>query len=130
MTRAEIKRIRRALELLLQRLVLKVQPPAADNLASGTCPVRCFAKRYLKCEPTEDVTSSKLWSLFADVAASGQVRVLPRAEVFRRLQAVMEALFGSVKSHNIERRGHRVRGFRGVGIRLDGIGLKSEAEAQ
>jgi hypothetical protein len=129
MTRSEMKQIRGALELLHQ-LVPKDEQPGADNLAPGSCPVKCFAKRYLIREPTEDVTSAELWCFFAEVAASGQVLPLPKAEFLRRLPAVMEGLFAALKSHNIERVGHRVRGFRGVGIRLDDCGLESGSEEE
>jgi hypothetical protein len=120
MTRSEIKQIHRALELLRQ-LVPNDERSAADNLSPKSCPVTCFAKRYLISEPTSDVTSTELWRFFAEVAASGQVRLLAKAEFLRRLPAVMEGLFGSLKSHNIVRAGHRLRGFRGVGIRVDPV---------
>jgi len=81
-------------------------------------------------DPTTDVTSAELWRFFAEVAASGEVRPLPKAEFLRRLPAVMARLFGSLKSHNIVRAGHRVRGFRGVDIRLDGYELESESEEE
>jgi len=81
-------------------------------------------------DPTTDVTSAELWRFFAEVAASGEVRPLPKAEFLRRLPAVMARLFGSLKSHNIVRAGHRVRGFRGVDIRLDGYELESESEGE
>jgi len=42
-----------------------------------------------------------------------------KAAFLRQLPAELEAIFGVRKSHSIERRGRRVRGFRGVGIRLD-----------
>jgi hypothetical protein len=129
MTRSEIKQLHRALELLHQ-LVRKDEQPVADNLAPGSCPVKCFAKCYLMREPAQDVTSAELWRFFVEVAASGQVLPLSKAEFLRRLPGVMEGLFGALKSHNIEREGHRVRGFRGVGIRLDDCGLESGSEEE
>jgi hypothetical protein len=125
MTRSETKQIRRALELLRQLLPNEEQP-AADR-AAGSCPVTCFAKRHLRRDPTTDLTSAELWRFFSEVADSGEVRRLPKAEFQRRLPAVMERLFGSLKSHNIQRAGHRVRGFRGVEIRLDDYALESES---
>jgi len=77
-----------------------------------------FAQRYLQREPAEDVTSIELWQFYNEVAATGEIEPLPKAEFLRRLPAVMEAEFGARKCHNIQRAGHRVRGFHGVGIRL------------
>jgi len=124
-----MNQIRRVLELL-EPLLAKNEQPLCDNFASRSCPVKYFAKRYLMREPTEDVTSAELWRFFAEVAASGQVLLLPKAEFLRRLPAVMERLFGALKSHNVERVGHRLRGFRGVGIRLDDGGFESGSEEE
>jgi hypothetical protein len=117
MTLQEHDLIRRALELL-HRLV----PPEEEGAAHPVrrdCPVALFARRYLLREPASDLTSGELWTFFSEVSASGELEPLSKAEFLSRLPGIMELSFGLRKSHNVQRAGRRLRGFRGVGIRLD-----------
>jgi hypothetical protein len=115
MTRCELDLIRRSLELL-HRLVPDVEPRAVD-LTPRRRPLSLFAKRYLVRDPARDLTSAQLWEFYAEVVASGEVDPLSRPEFLRRLPAVMESLYNVRKSHNIQRSGGRVRGFKGITIR-------------
>jgi hypothetical protein len=81
--------------------------------------VAVFARRYLLREPASDLTSAELWKFFAEVSASGELEPLSKAAFLSRLPGIMELTFGTRKSHNVQRGGRRLRGFRGVGIRLD-----------
>ncbi len=56
-----------------------------------------------------------------------------KAAFLRQLPAVMQAVFGVRKSHAVERAGRRVRGFRGINLRLDAgppavVEMEPEAE--
>ena len=117
MTSQERDLIRRALDLL-HRLIPPEEPDAAHPVPRD-CPVALFARRYLLREPASDLTSKELWTFFAEVSSSGEVEPLSKAEFLSRLPGIMESILGLRKSHNIPRAGRRVRGFRGVGIRLD-----------
>ena len=117
MTSQEHDLIRCALDLLH-----RLMPPEERDavcLVRRDCPVALFARRFLLREPANDLSSKELWKFFAEVAASGELQPLSKAEFLRRLPGVLELTFGLRKSHNVQRAGRRVRGFRGVGIRLD-----------
>jgi hypothetical protein len=118
MTRTEFNLIKRALELL-HRLVPDDGEPHAVDLAPRRCPVAMFAKKFLIRDLANDVTSQELWQFFGEVFASGELEALSKSEFLRRLPGVMASTFDVRKSHNIQRSGHRLRGFRGVGVRLD-----------
>jgi hypothetical protein len=117
MKRSELNSIRSAIEIL-HRLVPDDEP-RATNPAPRRCPVALFAKRYLAREPASDLTSAELWQFFGEVAATGEVEPLSKSEFLRRLPAVLQAVFDVRKSHAVEREGRHLRGFKGVGIRLD-----------
>ena len=117
MTSQERDLILRALDLL-HRLMPPEEPSAVFPVLRN-CPVVLFVRRYLVREPGSDLTSNELWTFFAEVWASGEVEPVSKSEFLSRLTGVMELAFAVRKSHNIQRAGRRVRGFRGVGIRLD-----------
>ena len=117
MTRTEIDIIKRALDLL-HKLVPDDEPRAVD-LTPRPCPVMAFGRQYLVLDAASDVTSQELLEFYAEVAARGEVQQLSKSEFLRRLPAAMAVVFGARKTHDIERDGHKVRGFRGVGIRMD-----------
>ncbi|MGO8928085.1 MAG: hypothetical protein ACLQU3_14530 [Limisphaerales bacterium] len=117
MTSQERDLVRRALNLLHR--LMPPEEPYAGYPVRPDCPVALFARRFLLREPASDLTSAELRTFFAEVSASGEVEPLSKAEFLSRLPAVMESVFGARKCHNIQRNGRRVRGFRGVGIRLD-----------
>ena len=110
MTKTEIAAINRAIALLSS---LTGEPYASVPLPR-TCPVRVFAQRYLVRNPDNSMTCQEIWTFFAEVAASGEVEPLSKAQFLRRLPAVMGCVFGVRKSHHIERAGGRVRGFKGI----------------
>lgn len=117
MTRTQTELLRRALELLHRLVPDDAEPCAVD--APRRCPVAKFAKKFLIRDPANDQTSQELWQYFCEISASGELERLSKAEFLRRLPTVLETIFGVRKAHNVERDGHRVRGFRGVGIRMD-----------
>jgi len=117
MTRSEIDLIRHAIELLHK--VVAYDEPRAGNPAPRNCPVTMFVKHYLTTEPASDVATAELWRFFSEIVAARELTPLTKQVFLRQLSAVMESVFGVRKSHNIERTSRRVRGFRGVGIRLE-----------
>jgi hypothetical protein len=117
MTQQQIDLIRRALETLHRLLPDGEARPGVS--APRRCPVALFAKQHLMRDLTIDMTSQELWMFYSEVAAAGEVEPLSKSDFLRRLPGVMEAGFSARKAHNIERGGRRVRGFRGVTIRLD-----------
>ena len=116
MLKSEIDLIRRAVELL-RRVVPDDGEPCAVDPAPRRCPVNSFAKHYLHRDPASDLSSLELWEFYAEVAASGELERLSKAEFLRRIPGVMQASFGVNKCHNIQRDGRAVRGFKSVGIR-------------
>jgi hypothetical protein len=115
MTRTEIDLIRRAIELL-NRLVPDEQG-RVDGFAPRRCPVMRFAQEYLAPDPAAVVSCGVLWRYFREIADAGELPSMPKAAFLRRLPAVMEAVFGVRKSHNIQWGGRRVRGFKSVTFR-------------
>jgi hypothetical protein len=116
-SRTEIDLIRRALDLL-HRLVPDDEPRPITTIPQRG-PVSVFAKRYLTRDPASDLTCAELWQFFGEVSASGEVGPLSKSEFLRRLPTALEEIFNVRKCHNVERDGQRLRGFRGVGIRVD-----------
>lgn len=118
MTKTQTELLRRALELL-HRLVPDDYEPCAVDSAPRRCPVAEFARKFLVPDPESNLTSEELLCFFNETAASGEVQPLSKSRFLRRLPNVLETTFGVRKSHGIERDGRRVRGFRGIGIRMD-----------
>ena len=115
MTKSEIDQIKRAIALL-RKLAPDDEPHAVD-LAPRRCPVTKFAQRYLIRDPATAMTSAELWQFFCEVTAAGELEPLSKSEFLRRLPGAMAATFDVCKSHDVERGAHRVRGFKGVGLR-------------
>ena len=128
MTSQERDLIRRALDLLHR--VMPPEEPYAGYPVRRDCPVALFNRRYLQREPASDLTSRELWKFFAEVSASGELEPLSKAEFLSRLPGIMELTFGLRKSHNVQRAGRRLRGFRGVGIRLDACPATPEPKSE
>ena len=129
MTSQESELIRSALALL-HRLVPPGEPHASDA-TPRRCPVNLFVKKYLVRDPASDLTTVELWRFFSEISTSGELEPRPKAEFLRCLPGAMQSVFGAHKCHSIERNGRRLRGFRGVNIRLDGSPpavLEPEAE--
>ena len=120
MTSQECDLIRHAIETL-RRLLPDDQGRAGDS-APPRCPVTRFVQEYIAPDPDADLACGELWKFFQEVAQSGELPPMRKAAFLCRLPGVMEAVFNARKCHHIERGGHRVRGFRGVGIRLDANG--------
>lgn len=70
-------------------------------------------------EPSSDLTSDELWIFYSEVAASGEVGILSKPVFLRRLTPVMDVVFGVRKCHSVLRDSRCLRGFRGVGIRME-----------
>jgi hypothetical protein len=115
MTNTELQTVRRAITLL-RSLIDEPQEcfPAPQN-----SPVSRFIQEYLAPDPDADLSCAEAWQFFKEIAQSGELPPMRMAAFLRQLPAVMEAVFCLRKCHHIERAGRRVRGFRGVGIRLD-----------
>ena len=131
MNEAEIDLVRRALELL-NRLVPDVQGRAGDP-TPRRCAVTDFAKSYLISDPAADVSCGELWTFFREIADAGGLPPVRKAAFLRQLPAAMATIFGARKCHAIQRGGHRVRGFRGVNLRLDAsppAAVELEAEVE
>jgi hypothetical protein len=131
MTSREIDLVRHAIEIL-QRLLPDDQGRAGDS-APPRCPVAGFVREYLAPDPDADLTCAELWNFFQEIAQAGKLPPMRKAAFLRRLPGVMESVFGAPKCHSIERGGRRLRGFRGVTIRLDAptpdaVEVESEAE--
>ncbi len=116
MTKTQTDLLRTALGLL-RRLVPNDDEPEAVDSIPRRCPVAKFAQRYLARDPATAMTSAELWTFFAEVAAAGELEPLSKSEFLRRLPGVMAATFDVRKSHDVERGAHRVRGFKGIGLR-------------
>lgn len=130
MTSQECDLIRHAIEIL--RGLLADDQGRAGNSASPRCPVTRFVQEYIAADLDADLTCDELWKFFQEIAQAGELPPMRKAAFLRQLPAVMEAVFNARKCHHIERAGHRVRGFRGVGIRLDAAApdvLEVEAES-
>lgn len=119
MTKSEMDLLRRALGLLRRLVPDGDEPHAVDS--PRRCPVAKFALRYLIRDPATAMTSAEHWTFYAEVAAAGELEPLSKSEFLRRLPGTMEATLGVNKSHHVARAGHRLRGFRGIGIRRDTI---------
>ncbi len=114
MTRTQTDLLRRALELLHRLVPDDYEPCAVDT--PRRCPVAKFAKKFLVPDSESDLTSQELVCFFNEIAASGEVQPLSKSQFLRRLPNVLESAFGVRKSHDIERDGRRVRGFRGINL--------------
>lgn len=117
MTRSEFDLIRRALQLLHE--LVPDDESRAVYPAPRRCPVILFAKRYLVRQPGADMTCAELWQFHREVVAAGELEPLAKQEFLRALPGAMSSVFGVNKCHTIRRDRHTVRGFRGVGVRMD-----------
>ena len=117
MTSQERDLIRQAIETL-RRLLPDDQGRAGDS-APPRCPVTRFVREYLMSDPDADLACEELWRFFQEIAQDGELPPMRKVAFLRQLPIVMESIHFVRKSHAIERGGHRVRGFRGVTIRLD-----------
>ena len=116
MTKSESDLIRRAIELL-RRVVPDDGEPHAVDLSPRRCPVAMFAKEYLVRQPGGDMSTAELFQFYDEVAATGELDRLSKSEFLRRLPNVLEIAFNLRKSHDIQRCGSRVRGFKGITVR-------------
>jgi len=117
MTKSEIDLIRRAIELLRQ--LVQDDKGRVSNPAPRGCPVTRFAEEYLAHDSAADVSCEELWRFFHEIADAGELPPMRKASFLRQLTSVLEAVFNVRKCHNVMRAGRRVRGFRGIDVRLD-----------
>ena len=115
MTNTEIQTVRRAITLL-RSLIGEPQecPPAPQH-----GPVSRFVQEYLAPDPDADLACEEAWKFFQEVTNAGDLPPIRKAVFLRQLPAIMENLFHVRKCHHVLRGNSRLRGFRGVSIRLD-----------
>jgi hypothetical protein len=118
MTNTELQTVRRAITLL-RSLIDEPQeyPPLPQH-----SPVRRFVQEYLAPDPDADLSCEEAWQFFEEIAHEGELPPMRKAAFLRQLPIVMESIHHVRKCHGIERADRRVRGFRGVAIRLDANG--------
>lgn len=115
MKNLEIQAVRRAISLLSSL----IDEPHECVPVPWQSPIRGFVQEYLTSDADADVTSEELWTFFLEVVQSGELTAMRKAAFLRQLPIMMEAVFHVRKCHNVERSGRHVRGFKGVGIRMD-----------
>ena len=115
MTKPETDLVNRAITLLRS---LTGEPQAA-NSELPRCPVQKFVEAYLTAAPDADASSEELWVFYQEIVQAGELPSMRKAAFWGRLPGIMESIFGARKCHNVLRDGRRVRGFRGVAIRLN-----------
>ena len=107
--------IRRAIALL-SSLIDEPQVCAGIPWRS---PVRMFVQEYLAPNPDADISCAELWSFFQEIVQSGELQPMRKSAFFRQLPTTMEAAYQVRRCHNVMRSGRRVRGFKGISIRMD-----------
>jgi hypothetical protein len=115
MTRTEITAINRAIALLHS---LTGEPHESVPLPRS-CSVTRFVREYLAPDPAADVSCGELWTFYREISDAGELPPMRKTIFLRRLPVVMQEIYAARKSHGIQREGRRVRGFKGVGIRMD-----------
>jgi hypothetical protein len=115
MTSTEVQAVRRAITQLCS-LIDKPQGSAGIPRRS---PVWRFVQEYLVAEASADLTCEEAWQFFLEIVKANELPPTRKALFLRQLPSLMESAFHVRKCHHIWRGGRRVRGFRGVGIRLD-----------
>ena len=115
MTNTELQTIRRAITLLCSL----IDEPQECVSVPWQSPVRRFVETYLVPDPNADLTSAEAWKFFQEIVQAGELMPMRKSVFLRQLPSLMESVFHVRKCHAIQRDGHHVRGFRGVGIRQD-----------
>lgn len=115
MTNTEIQAIRRAITMLCA-LIDEPQECAPVPYQS---PIRRFVREYLAPDPKADISCGEAWQYFQEIAEAGELPPMRKTIFLRQLPIVLEAAYQVRRCHSIMRSGRRVRGFRGVGIRMD-----------
>jgi hypothetical protein len=125
MTNTQFQTIRRAITLLCSL----IDEPMECAAVSWQSPIRRYVQQYLVPDPNADLSCAEAWQFFQEIAQAGELEPMRKVIFLRQLPTVMEAVFRVRKCHNILRSGSRVRGFRGVGLKMDaGLPLGAEAE--
>jgi len=115
MTKSKVQTVRRAIRLLCS---LIDQQQDCGPLPRHN-PVRRFVEEYLVADATAEITCQEVWAFFKEVVQAGELPPTRKAVFFRELPSCIEAAFHVRKCHHVQRDGHRVRGFKGVGIRME-----------
>ena len=115
MTNTQIQTVRRAISLL-SALIDEPKPCAAVPFQS---PIRRFVQEFIAPDPKTDLSCAEAWQYFQEVAQAGELQSMRKSIFLRQLPTIMEAAYQVRRSHSIVRSGRRVRGFRGVGIKMD-----------
>ena len=78
-----------------------------------------FTQKYLTADPVGDLSCQEAWTFFEEIAQAGELPPMGKATFLCELPVVIESVYNIRKCHHILRSGRRVRGFRGVDIRMD-----------
>jgi len=129
MTSTEVQAVRRAIALL-RSLIDEPQECAGIPWCS---PVRHFVRDYLVADASADLTCEEAWQFFQEIVRAGELSPMRKAIFLRQLPLLMESVLHVRKCHHMQRGGRCVRGFKGVGIRMDigkpvAVELEPEAE--
>lgn len=58
----------------------------------------------------------EIWKFFKEVSNAGEVESLSKEAFLRRLSEAMWTVYGVKKSHNVQRAGQAVRGFKDISV--------------
>ena len=82
-------------------------------------PVGRFVQDYLVADASADLACEEAWRFFQEIVQADELPSTRKATFLRQLPSLMHNVFHVRKCHHIHRGGRRVRGFKGVGIRMD-----------
>ena len=121
MTKTEIDSVQAAIRLL-NNLLPDHEQRGTDPEAKN-CPVRAFAREYLRRDPAWAMSCLELWNIYDELAKLGKAEPLAPAVFYRKLPSALAEVFGLRKAHSITRHGEveTVRGFRGLALRDYGL---------
>jgi hypothetical protein len=126
MTKTEISVINRAIDLLR----LLIAEPQECFPAPQNSPVSRFVREYLAPDPDADLSCAEAWQFFLEIVKAKELPPTRKAIFLRQLPSLMESALHVRKCHHIWRGGRRVRGFKGVGIRLDACSATPEPKSE
>jgi len=124
MTSTEVQAVRNAITLLCSLI-------GEPNRSAGIfCrgPVWRFVQEYLVADASADLTCEEAWQFFLEIVKANELPPTRKAIFLRQLPSLIQSAFHVRKCHHILRSGHRQRGFKGVGIRLDACPATPELE--
>jgi len=105
--------IRQAITILRQSL----ETSKPNTLTPNERAIDHFNREIITLEADSDISCSELWEMFNEAIGLGLVLPMKKADFLKLLPDSMQRVHCARKSHNVQRDGHRVRGFKGVGPR-------------